>query len=204
MIAFLIIAPLFHYSELLVVVPFYILTKYHIKMSQIILVVIYMLSFLFWDNQYFQLIANVIERFFGSSVDNGYINNADVWFSDANTFDIEKTIYNLAYRLFFFSAIIIFGYSVQKRYFKLQACYYFSYFALLFQTIGGNVEIYNRFFNLYVIFIPFLIGYTLMNFKNKSWKYWSLYSLSLVYILYGALYREIKPDMLSYAFIWDR
>ncbi len=209
MLLSLIVAPFFHFSEFIVVFSFllFVYTKRFLSKSWhlLFLVALYLFCFFLWSSSFYLDVAVWLKSNF-SFLDIGYLNSADEWFTEEHSFDNSEVVnqLNLLHRFVFFLAIIVICFDVQKKYSKLRPCYYLSYLAIIFKTMGGNIELYNRFHNLFLIFLPFLVGISILILRKRRtmYQYYILLSLSLIYILYGAFYREMFSS--SYAFVWDK
>lgn len=207
---FFLIATFFiHSTSLLVIVPFlFLIFKNYTFKSPWILLIIYCFCFCFWKDSYHSLIAGYIGNLNADvGIGSGYLQNPDRWFTvEGGTFKNAGvvTLINLVHRFFFFFSIIWFGFKAQKVNIKLRTFFYLSYVAIILKSIAGDIEMYNRLYNWFIIFIPLTVGFTIHENKRNRGT-WILSALSLIYIIYGGIFRIFNmQNLIMCDFIWNR
>jgi hypothetical protein len=88
---------------------------------------------------------------------------------------------------------------------KLQIPFYFAYIAILFNVIGGDIEIYARFCEWFNYLTPFIIGIFMYRMPMKRFERYSVITILLVNYLFYSFIRIIGNIPYSgFAFVWDR
>lgn len=221
MIVSLICVPLIHFSGTIFVILFLIIAyipnfirKYFDNKYMLwILLAFFIFSYFYFDLSYFSTIADFLSKNINLNESQGsaYIDNADRWFSDegsmATVLGKKATTFsfiNKASQFITFISIIYFGYLTKKIDKRLNIAYWFSYFAIILKTIGGDIEMYARFYNWCVIFQPIVIGVFLNNFRTPTFFKYTIYCVFALYFLYYSFFIMIfSTSMFGYGFIWD-
>lgn len=103
--------------------------------------------------------------------------------------------------------VIILGYKIIKRQPKWNIIFWCSYLAIILNNIRGGIEMYARFYNWVVIFLPFMYGLIIINLKSLTKS--QLIRVAIIAILliqfgYYGIIRSIGSIGYSgCAFVWD-
>lgn len=214
--AFLCVAPLIHVSSLFVVAIFLLLTHLNIKLPQkvgLILLIIYVVLFFTWDiNKLgtFSVWLQTLDTFADSKFD-AYINNADRWFSSEGSIEdvtggVVETSSFRKYVTFITSSIIIYyghRFANQNNYYKF--FYLFSCLNIFINVIGGDIELFGRFAEYLLVFIPITVSYIIVAFKAYKTKERDIIYviLFILYFMYMFLKYWGSPTISGSGFIWD-
>lgn len=199
---------LIHDSALLIIIPFLLwLKKGYTTAKPWWLLVLFSASFFLWKESYNDIIASHLGSLdVGFVRGGGYFKNADRWFTaEEGAFDNAAiSAFNYAHRYLFNFFLIYVGFYIQLSAPKYRVFYYLAFIGIIIKTIGSDIEMYNRFYNWFIVFIPLIVGLTLSEEKNKL-NYWALASLSMVYMLYGGIFRELNSiNEYVIQFVWDK
>lgn len=217
MFAMLCVVPLIHSSGLYGVALFLVFTYVKVPLKKPwILVALFLFAYYFWNPDWFQGFADYLSNLnLGDDIKGqGYLDNSERWFTSegsiasvlgkgATQLSMLYVSINFLVKLF----TVWFGFYACKDDRKLQIVYYFSYIALIIQTIAGDIELFTRFSNWTNLLTPILIGVMfakikLPQIKNLQVVIYVVFAIN--YIFYG-LIRSIGS--LPYAgcgFIWDK
>ncbi len=214
---FLAIVPLIHVSGLFAVVMFILFTNLKIRLkSPIGLVAGYLLLYFFWNDSFFSLLTDSLSNL---NVDGdhrmlGYTEDAGRWFSEEGSIGLvltgEKTkiaMSRLSIVTIFLSNIVIiyYGFKLSKTQPQLQCAYYCAYFAILIKTVGGDIEMYARFYNWLVWFSPLVIGAFMCFVPMKKLEYWIVASIIFAQFFFYGFIRQIGTiPFAGCAFVWDQ
>lgn len=141
-----------------------------------------------------------------------YVDNADRWFTNEGSISditeglVSTSVYMKYITLTSSSIIIYYGYKfaiMNKNYisFYILAC-----LNLFILVIGGDIELFGRFAEYFLIFIPITISYIIVSFKpNKTNEKFFINSiLFIIYFIYMFLKDWGEPSRLTgNGFIWD-
>ena len=100
--------------------------------------------------------------------------------------------------------IIYYGFYACRINPQIRIAYGFTYLAIIMKTIGGDIEMYARFYNWLIYLAPIVIGavcMTPMKFKER-WIVWTI--LILNFYFYGFICQIGNIPYAGCAFIWDR
>lgn len=210
---FLLCAPFFHLSALFPVVILLIMYKFNLDSiwnKSIILVCIYLAILLFWNVSYFSNVTSYIQMInLGNDVAmQGYIDNADRWFSAEGLGDIHKgsiiiEITKHAFNLMF----IYYGSKLANKSKAASIAFGGSYLSIIIFLLSGEIEIYQRFAYWLAWLIPIYLGYMLSSksyFRHK--KIIIIKFISLMYLaLCGSMYLILvwKSPYAGCGFLWD-
>lgn len=176
MFAMLCVVPLIHSSGLYGVALFLVFTYVKVPLKKPwILVALFLFAYYFWNPDWFQGFADYLSNLnLGDDIKGqGYLDNSERWFTSegsiasvlgkgATQLSMLYVSINFLVKLF----TVWFGFYACKDDRKLQIVYYFSYIALIIQTIAGDIELFTRFSNWTNLLTPILIG--VMFAKNKT------------------------------------
>ena len=215
-IIYLVCVPFIHASGLFAV--FFFILFAIIKFEKIIknpwiLLGIYVLLYFFWDNSYFSFLTDFLQNLnFGDDYKmRSYLDNSERWFSEEGSLSfvlgtkstvsslISDTVSFLSYIL-----VIYYGFYACKINSQIRIAYGFTYLAIIMKIIGGDIEMYARFYNWLIYLSPIVIGticMTPMKLKER-WVVWAI--LIINFYFYGFIRQIGNIPYAGCAFIWDR
>ncbi len=215
----LVCCPLIHLAGLYAALLFLLFTNISFKYRKWIpwcVCGLYLYLYYLFDVSSFSYLTSFIEKL---NLDEGtafsnYTMNAERWFTDegsiANVLGQGRgTISFIAQTASFLSNIIIIfgGYWVIKEKPGYTLFYWFSVFAVLIQTIGGDIEMYQRFVEWTIYLLPFVIGLMFTAIKSNKFfkKYHVVFMIVLMvnYVFYGFIRAFGSMPYSGCAFIWD-
>lgn len=214
--------PLIHFSVIIIVAVFvaliYLPHKIALKMENKWILCGMLLLFLycnyFWDSSNLSYLVDFIQNNVELDSEKGsnYVDNAERWFSDEGSISTVLGtkaavigFLNQIVSLITYCSIIVFGFLAQKTDKKIFVCFYFSYFAIMIKTIGGDIEMFGRFYNMFVVLMPLLIGvYMYQLTKKVTLKNGLMIVYALNFLWYGFLREIINTSMFGYGFVWDK
>jgi hypothetical protein len=216
-VIFLCCVPLIHLSGLIAIVFFISFGFFKIPLkSPWPLIVIFVALYFFWDVQYFSGFTDFFSTLnLGGDVKmQGYLDDSDRWFSEEGSISVvlkgKKHVNSSSILSMFFKfssqvLIIFYGFKTQLQDRKLQIPFYFAYIAILFNVIGGDIEIYARFCEWFNYLTPFIIGIFMYRMPMKRFERYSVITILLVNYLFYSFIRIIGNIPYSgFAFVWDR
>lgn len=172
------------------------------------------LLLLFWDSSNLSYLVDFLQNYvkLDSEKASNYVDYADRWFTDEGSISnvlgknaVVISLLNTIVNIVTYVSIIVLGFFAQKKDNKLFVAFYFSYLAIIIKTIGGDIEMFARFYNLFVVLMPLLIGVYMYNVFKKIYV---RNTVIVVYILnflwYGFLREIINTSMFGYGFVWDK
>lgn len=213
---------LIHYSGIIPIIVFlffiYLPNRFLKRLENKYIVYVYLFIYIyvyfFWDTSQFSSFAEWISNFHLSENTKGasYIENSERWFSDegsiSNVLGTKAnsiSMINMLVKLLTYLSVIYYGFNLILRNHKYRIFFYMSYIAIIFKTIGGDIEMFARFYNWFVIFLPFLIGLYLTEYKINT------HIKILLYIIYGCFFiwysflnSIFSVSIFGYGFIWNR
>ncbi len=214
--------PLIHFSGIIAVIVFVIsvylpqcvVRKMQANWLPCLLVLLFLYCYYFWDSSNLSYLVDFLQNYvkLDSEKASNYVDYADRWFTDegsisnvlgknAGVISLLNTIVNIVT----YVSIIVLGFFAQKKDNKLFVAFYFSYLAIVINTIGSDIEMFARFYNLFVVLMPLLIGVYMYNIIKKIYV---RNTVIVVYILnflwYGFLREIINTSMFGYGFVWDK
>lgn len=211
------VAPLIHTSSLFLVIIFLLLIHKKINLPQkgnLVLLIIYILLFFVWDINKLGSFSTWLQtlNLFSDTKFESYVDNADRWFTNEGSISditeglVSTSVYMKYITLTSSSIIIYYGYKfaiMNKNYisFYILAC-----LNLFILVIGGDIELFGRFAEYFLIFIPITISYIIVSFKpNKTNEKFFINSiLFIIYFIYMFLKDWGEPSRLTgNGFIWD-
>lgn len=207
-----------HFSALFAIAVFLILVflKKYRKSSAglpIIPLAIFSLLYFFWDTSYFYFLTSYLDSLHidDNTLGASYLDNAERWFSEEGSIalvlgnsahSVSVVLQNISFLTN--AAIVWFGYIAMKNDNRLYILYWFSYLAILLATIGGDIEMYNRFRQWLVYFTPIMYGAIFAYCPlNNGVKYSLIGLFTLRWFIYGTLYQFGQMGYSGCAFIWD-
>lgn len=207
--------PLIHLSGIFVLLMFglFSLFKMDEKMSKPwLLVGIYVVLYLVWDisnlsqyTKYLNMINLASDTQFS-----GYIENAERWFTEEGSISLlhgEKNMAswaNVIFKLLMNIIVIFYGFYLCKSDDKMRIPYWFAYMCIIIRTIGGDIEIYNRFANWLFYFIPLIIGGVLQMATLKKIERRILFFIVFMAYIYPLIRSIGNMPYSGCAFVWDR
>ncbi|HEY5587811.1 MAG TPA: EpsG family protein [Candidatus Paceibacterota bacterium] len=208
--------PLIHMSGLIAVVVFVLLALLKVPLKKPwILLVIYLALFFLWDISYFKGITGYL-----STINLGdnmkvqvYLDNSDRWFSNEGSISLVKygkkyvdsaSLTSILFTVLSQIIIIYYGFKAQLMDRKLQIAFYFTYIAILFNVIGGDIEMYSRFYDWYIYLMPFILGIAMYKVRMNQYEKYVVIVILLVHFFYGFLRSIGDIPYHGFAFIWDR
>lgn len=215
-IIFLLCVPFIHASGLFAVFFFIFFAniKFEKRMKNpFILLSIYLLFYFFWDNTYFSFLTDFLQNLnVGDEYKmRSYLNDSERWFSEEGSLSfvlgrksgisslISDTASFLSYII-----IIYYGFYACKKNPKIRIAYGFTYLAIILKTIGGDIEMYARFYNWLIYFAPLVIGCICIT-PMKSKERWIIIAILIInFCFYGFLRQVGSIPYAGCAFIWDR
>lgn len=181
-----------------------------------LLIVIYLFTYFFWDNSYFEGVADFLSKISVSddSAGAGYLENADRWFTDEGDLNVimgrETGISSLLNQTVMFISdviVILLGYKYIKNKPTWNILYWCSYLAIILNNIRGGIEMYARFYNWTVIFLPFMYGLIIVNLNDLIKSRFVRYCIVAVFAIQFGYYGIIRSiGSIGYAgcaFVWD-
>lgn len=216
----LICCVLIHLSGLYAVILFLFFTNIQFKTNKKIPLTISILySYLFWfgDNVDFSFVTDFLSSLNVSDdvAFAGYVNNSERWFSEegsiANVLGTKAASLSLISQIarFLSSLTIIFaGYHFIKNNREYNVVYWLSIFAIIIDSFGGDIEMYQRLVSWTIYLIPFTIGlmFSASIIKDMDKKYLFLMGCVIVvnYVFYGFIRNIGSIPYSGCAFIWDK
>ena len=223
----LIICCLIHYSAIWIVLLFLILLKKKSIKSKssyapLVLYFIYVFVFFFWDNSFFKYAVEFVEMFNPKAILGGtmYLEDASAYFTEEGGIHLllgtstgqNSWIFNTI-EFLSSSIVIIVGYTIVRNNIKLFVVYVFAYLAILFHTLGGDIQVYARFYNWFVVLSSIIYGTIAFGQYGNENKGTSFYTILrtvcliiffLQFYYYGFLMRIGSIGYAGCAFIWDK
>lgn len=220
MLVSLICCVLIHLSGLYAVMLFLFFTNIQFKTNKKIPLTISILYFyLFWfgDNVDYSFVTDLLSSLNVSDdvAFAGYVNNSERWFSEegsiANVLGSKAGSFSLISQIvrFLSSLVIIFaGYNLTKNNREYNVVYWFSIFAIIIDSFGGDIEVYQRLVGWTIYLIPFTIGlmFSTSIIKNMDKKYLFFMGCVIIvnYVFYGFIRGIGSIPYSGCAFIWDK
>lgn len=180
-----------------------------------LLVALYLFLYNFWDPSYLTPITAWLSSMSlgDSSTMNGYLENADFWFSDESSLSermgyISKaaSFFSTAISLITTCMIIKYGFDLTKVDSRYRIFYWFSYLSYILYIFSnnGDLEIWSRISVMFRFVVPIVIAGVITDLSlNKIEKY-AIYAFCGVYFLYNSFFSMWGQSFCGSAFIWDR
>jgi hypothetical protein len=214
-VVFLCCVPMIHISGLMSVIIFVLLALFKIPLKRPwILLGIFVTLYFFWEISYFSSITDNLSTLnLGGDIKmQSYLDNSNRWFTDegsiSNVLYGKSDVTSLTNSLFNFILniiIIYYGFKAQLMDHRLQIAYYFSYIAIIFNVIGGDIEMYHRFYNWYIYLMPLILGVAMYKVPMRKYERYTLFTILIInYYIYGLLWNIFNIPYHGFAFIWDR
>ncbi len=215
--------PLIHFSGIIVVTVFVTLVYLPHKIVEQIakkkmilcgMLLLFLYCYYFWDSSNLSYFVDFIQNNVNLDSEKGsnYVENADRWFSEEGS--ISNVLGNKAVVIGFvnqvvslvtYCSIIVFGFFAQKKDNNIFVSFYFSYFAIMLKTIGGDIEMFGRFYNMFIVLMPLLIGIYMYKLASKTaLKNALMIVYALNFLWYGFLREIVNTSMFGYGFVWDK
>lgn len=212
-------APLIHASTLFAIAPFLLFTHWNIKLPSkggLTLLIIYIFLFFTWDiNKLgtFSSWLQTIDALSDSKFD-GYIDNADRWFSADGSISevtggaVSTSAIRKYISLISSSIIIYYGYKISSIDINKKniVIYIFSCTNLFIALIGGDIELFGRFSEMFLIYIPIEIAIIIVGLKKIEYAHRNIIYVTLfvIYFLYYFLRYWGTNGISGSGFIWDK
>lgn len=214
--------PLIHFSGIiiaslfvcLVYLPQKIVNKIQVRWLPLIMIALFIYCYYYWDSSNLSYLVDFIQNHIklDSEKVSNYVDYADRWFTDegsiSNVLGTNVGTIGLLNNIVLVltnCSIIFFGFIAQKKDNKLFVMFCFSYLAIMIKTIGGDIEMFARFYNWFVILMPLLIGVFMDNISEKvNIKNAIIVIYALNFLWYGFLREIINTSMFGYGFVWDK
>lgn len=216
MFVMLAIVPFIHFSGLLAVGVFLILVYVNLAKfvkSPWILVVIYLLLYTFFDVGLFDRFSDLLQENVDMSSDSermlGYVENSDRWFTNEGSISyihnhsVDNSIATVLGKLLFNLTVIFFGFKACKSDSRLLIPYWFSYVAIIIFTIGGDIELYDRFGWWLYYLVPLVVAGIMTYLPKESYLWWAAFAVVLLRYVYPLTYMIGNPGHAGCAFVWD-
>jgi len=216
-ILFLCCVPLIHVSGLIAVVFSILLVSFRIPLKRPwVLLGAFIALYFFWDVSYFRDVTDYLSALnLGDDIKmQNYLDNSDRWFTDEGSissivygknFVNAASLLNIVFSFCTQIVIIYYGFKAQLVDRRLQIVFYFSYFAVILNTIGGDIEMYRRFYNWFVYLTPFIIGAAMYKVPMKHYERYVVMLILMVNYFFYSFIRGIGSIPYSgFAFVWDR
>lgn len=208
--------PMIHISGLIAVVVFVLLALFKVPLKNPwILLVVYLALYLFWDVSYFSGITDYLSTLsLGDDIKvQAYLDNSARWFSDEGSISYvvfgknvgAASLTNMVLTVLSQMVIIYYGFKAQLMDRRLQIAFYFAYIAILFNVIGGDIEMYSRFYNWFIYLIPFILGIAMYKVPMMQYERYAVLSILFVnYYLYELWKLIVSIPYHGFAFVWNR
>lgn len=217
MFAMLCVVPFIHTSGLygVVLFLFFVYVKVPIKKPWL-LVALFLFAYYIWNPDWFQGFADYLSKLnLGDDVKGqGYLDNSDRWFTSEGSIanvlgeGVKKiSLLYVSIRFLVDLFTVFFGFYACKDDRKLQLLYYFSYIALIINTMAGDIELFNRFANWTSLFTPIMIGIMLSKIKMPQMKKLQIVIyvvFAINFIFYGIIRSFGSFPYAGCGFIWDK
>lgn len=217
MFIMLCIVPLIHSAGLYGIALFlcFVYVKVPIK-SPWPLVVLFLFAYYIWNPDWFQGVADYLSKLnLGDEVKGqGYLENADRWFTSegsmANVLGkgvAQLSVLYVTVKFLVNLFVIYFGFYACRDEKKNQLVYYFSYIALIIQTIAGDIELFIRFAHWTDLLIPILIGIMFSKIKLPQMRRMQIavYAVFAIYFIFYGIIRSLgTTPYAGCGFIWDK
>lgn len=220
MLICLAIVPLIHVTGILgsIVFLLFFWKKIHLKRVWYVwgLVGVYLAAYFLWDPEWlsqFSLFVGSLNLEDSSQL-SVYIINSDQHFTEAGSIsaragiEVKRSVINIALYFLTDLAIIITGFFACRRNEKFSLLYLFSYLAILFEVVFGDIQVLMRFGYWFSWMCPFLIALIICFNDYGKYKLFRFIVLSLLfarYAYYGVLLQVGHISMEEGCmFIWDK
>ena len=191
----------------------------YVKLEKIIkspwiIICLYLMLYFLWDSTKLEGFADWLSKF--HIIENermqGYIDNAEYWFTDESDINEKLGVKTVASKLYFVvinlvtqCGIMYFGFRLIRKdefliipYWSIVWCYFNG-------VIGGNNEIFSRFNSWVDVFCPFIVSAILLTYKFKTnIKILSIILFCYFYIYVGHIRRIWQINMTGYEYVWDK
>jgi hypothetical protein len=216
MIFFLCCVPMIHTSGFIAIIPFILLALFKIPVKKPwLLIIIYLALYSLWDVSYLSGITDFLSNIdIGDDKMNRYLNNSDRYFTAEGS--ISNVLFGRAHvdvrslpnritAVLSTIIIIYYGFKAQITDRKLQIAFYFAYTAIIFRTIGGDIEMYARFRLWFEYLMPFILGVAIYKVPMKAYEKYAVWAILFInYGFYGFLRQISSIPYPGVSFIWDR
>ena len=206
--------PLIHYSGLFAITLFVLFSilKLEEKMSKPwLLLGIYLVLYITWDVANLSEYVKFIDKlaFVSGTKFSGYIENSERWFTMEGSLSVINNTEGASSASIIFNVlinivIIYYGFYVSKKDVNLRIPFWFAYCSIIISTIGGDIELYNRFVNWLYFFIPIVLGYVLVMVPFSKWERYVVYGIVFMAYAYPLLRAVGSMPYSGCSFVWDR
>ncbi len=199
-------------------VAFLLMCKYiniqKIVRSPWVLIGAYLLFYFFWDSKNLEGFAAWLGKLnLGDDVRfQGYIDNADYWFTDESNINDKLGVKSVASQLYYVvmtllrdCGLLYFGFKLIKDDKFLIVPYWAMAFCLFNGVFGGNNEIFSRFSAWVNIFTAFLVSAVVLKYAfSHKVKILVVLLFCYFYLYVGHVRRMTTINLTGYEYIWDR
>lgn len=178
------------------------------------LIILFIYCYFCWDSSNLSYLVDFVQNHINLSSEkaSNYVDYADRWFSDEGSISNvlgtkvgSISLLNRIVNVFTYCSIIYLGFTAQKKDNRLFVVFCFSYLAILIKTIGGDIEMFARFYNWFIVLMPLLIGVYMYNLSEKvNVKNVIIVIYALNFLWYDFLRAIINTSISGYGFIWDK
>lgn len=180
-----------------------------------LLVAIYLFLYYFWDPSYLTPITTWMSTLSlgDSSNMNGYLENAEFWFSDESSLSerlgyVSKvaSIFSSTISLVTTCIVIKYGYDVNQKNEKYRIPYWFTFLSYIFYIFSnnGDFEIWKRLSVMFQLLLPIIIAGFITELSLKKFERFFVYIFCGVYFLYNSFFSMWGQSIMGSAFVWDR
>ena len=212
MLLCLAMAPLVHYSAILVVLIFVLMAYVKLPVGKpYIFAIIYIVLFFLWDSAYLDQFAIVISAInFGDlNVYSDFTDNAYKWFTDEGGNGSGFTsIVVITVEFLTQLSIIVFGHEACKKDPKLYILYYFAFISILISIIAGDIQLLFRMGYWFSWTLPIIVG-IIVSFNYAKYSPYIKTICSMLYLLYFVYALNFHhlgtiPFSEGCMFVWDK
>jgi hypothetical protein len=179
-----------------------------------VLIGAYLLFYFFWDSKNLEGLATWLGKFnLGDDTRfQGYIDNADYWFTDDSNISDKLGIKSVASKLYFVAmellrdcGLLYFGFKLIKDDKFLTVPYWAMAFCLFNNVFGGNNEIFSRFSAWVNIFTAFIVSAVVLKYAfSHKVKILVVLLFCYFYLYVGYVRNMTTINLTGYEYIWDR
>lgn len=178
---------------------------------------LFLFTYFFWDEKYFQFVSDWMQTLDVSGEDNrlaGYMDNSDRWFTSEGNLNVimgraavVASLLNQVAMFFTYFFVVLIGWYITKKDAKFTIIYWLAFWAIILKNISGSIEMYGRLYEWLVMFIPYVVAAVATTDYPQKYKYLK-YVIVVCFLMQFAYYGVvISIGSMGYAgcaFIWDR
>ena len=178
---------------------------------------LYLYVYFFWDTHNFSYVVDFLSSLeVGDDTYRGlYVTNSERWFTEEGSITYlltgkaaVRTISLLNEITFFLTNVIMIccGYFILNRDSRFLPVFWFTYLAIILKGIGGDIEMYARFYNWLIYLAPIACGLILVEKWSTKFKIEMI--INVIFFIYFGFYGVLRQlGSMGYAgcaFIWDK